>query len=79
MGKPRVVPENDVVGHCEDVEAVLAVEVDQLGKGESSVAPTRVRMELAKERLEFPAHPPPGCVKRIRTGAKSGYATGESR
>ena len=76
---PRVVPANDVVGDGEDVEAVLAVEVDELGKGEGAVAPPRVRVELAEQRLDFPAHPLSGCVRTGGDGARSGYGVAESR
>jgi len=77
--QPRVVAADDVVGHREDVEAVLSIEVGELGKSEGAVAPTRVRMELAEQRLDFPAHPLSGCVTVAERGAISGYASAESR
>jgi len=42
---------HDVVGDRKHVEAGGAVEVDELGRREYAVAPGRVRVELAEERL----------------------------
>ena len=55
--EPRIVAAVDVVGDAEHVEPVASVEVDELGHGQCAVAPPRVRVELAEQRLDLPAHP----------------------
>ena len=55
--EPRIVRAIDVVGHAEHVEALAPVEVDELGKRQRTVAPARVGVELAEQRLDLPAHP----------------------
>jgi hypothetical protein len=52
----RVVPA-DMVGHAENVETVLPVEIDELGERQLAVAPRRVGVELAEERRGRRAHP----------------------
>jgi hypothetical protein len=51
-----VVVEQRVVGDREHVEAVSAVEVAELAHAEDAVAPGRVRVELAQERVLFRGH-----------------------
>ena len=45
-----------VIGHAEHVEAGVAVDVDQLGKRERAVAPGRVRVQLAEQRMTVMGH-----------------------
>ena len=52
-GSPRVVAPDDVVGDTEDVEAMTAVEVDELADREQPIAPARVRVELAEQWRGF--------------------------
>ncbi len=47
---PGIARRQDVVGDAEDVEAVPAVEVDELPNRQLAVAPGRMRVELAEER-----------------------------
>jgi hypothetical protein len=49
--EPPVVASQQVVGDAEDVEAVPAVEVGELGEGEQAVTPGRVRVELAEQQV----------------------------
>ncbi len=53
---PGIVGAYDVIGHAENVEPTAAVEVDELGDGELTVAPACVRVELAEQRSESSAH-----------------------
>jgi hypothetical protein len=63
----RRVGADNVVGDGEHVEAVRPVEIDELGKGQCSVAPPRVSVELAQQGLDLPAHPSSGCVSPDET------------
>ena len=58
-----------MVGDREDVEAVASVEIDELGKRQLSVAPARVRVELAEKGLDLPAHPHAGWLQKAGNGA----------
>jgi hypothetical protein len=53
---PRVVASNDVIRDRQHVEAAPTLEVDELGKRQLAVAPLCVRVELAEQRLDSPAH-----------------------
>jgi hypothetical protein len=44
-----------VVGHAQNVEAILAVEVDELGKREPAVAPGRMRVQLTEKEVAHPS------------------------
>jgi heme-degrading monooxygenase HmoA len=51
-----------VVGHGQHVEAVRSIEVDEFRQRQRAVAPPRVRVELAEQRLDLLAHAHPGCA-----------------
>jgi hypothetical protein len=55
---------NCVVGHAQDVEACLAVHVDEVAQRQKAVAPRRVRMKLTEEKAV--AH-----VRSMRRGGAS--------
>ena len=52
----RIIGPNNVIRHAEHIETEAAVEVDELSDGQDSVAPGRMRMELAEKRLELRPH-----------------------
>ena len=47
---PGVVRADDVIGDAENVEAVAAVEIDELAEPKLPIAPRRMGVELAKQR-----------------------------
>ena len=47
---------DDVVGHAENVETGIPVEIDELGERQHPVAPGGVCVELAKERMAVIGH-----------------------
>jgi hypothetical protein len=68
----------DVIGDAEHVEGVTPVEVDELPERERAVAPRRMRVELAEQRLDLPAHPARSVLAtRARVGR--GVVTMEGR
>ena len=66
-----------VVGDAEHVEAVAAVDIDELGQRERAVAPRRVRVELTEKR--FPVHAPSVAAPDREPGEKSGERAGKKR
>ena len=70
VGQPRIVAAVDVVGDAEDVEAVASVQVDELGQRERAVAPPRVGVELAEQRLDLAAHRASSVAAPRRAWAK---------
>jgi hypothetical protein len=71
-GQPRIVEPVDVVGHAEDVEPAAAVQVDELRECERAVAPARVGVELAEQRLDLPAHPVRVLLRAEDAGERAG-------
>jgi hypothetical protein len=61
--KPGVVGAHAVVGDAEDIEPAPPVQVDELWKRELAVAPRRVRVQLAEQRLDSPAHLARLCLR----------------
>ena len=49
--EPGVVDAHDVVRDAEHVEAVRAVDIDELGNRQRAVAPRRVRVKLGEQRV----------------------------
>ena len=54
---PGIVRPHHVIRDAEDVEAAPAVQVDEVGDGELTVAPACMGVELAEERAEASSHP----------------------
>jgi hypothetical protein len=68
-----------VVGDAEDVETVPPVQVYELCERERTVAPRRVRVQLAEKRLDLLVNLPRLCPWRAMRGLRGGDDAGAGR
>ena len=73
---PGVVGADDVIGDTENVEAVAAVEIDELAEPKLAIAPRRMGVELAQQR---PLHSPDIPILQTAHGNRFGEDPGYLR